>query len=152
MNTLRSIQIGFTAFGAVIGSFIGGFDGFIIALIILMVLDYVTGVIDAIVEHELNSKIGAIGILRKILMFVVIGVAHVIDVYVIKSPGVLRTATIFFYVSNEGISILENMALIGVPIPKKLKKMLAQLNEKESVPTITDTKELKEENNDETRN
>lgn len=131
MTVWHNIQIAFTAIGAIIGAALGGFDGFLYALCILMITDYITGVIEAGYSHEISSKIGFKGILKKILMFVVIAVAHLIDTYVIHTPGMLRTATIFFYVSNEGISILENISLCGVAIPKKLQSVLKQLHEKE---------------------
>lgn len=130
-NTWQNIQIAFTAIGGVIGAALGGFDGFMYALIIMMVTDYITGVIEAGYSHEISSKIGFKGILKKLLMFIVIAVAHLIDIYVIHTPGMLRTATIFFYISNEGISILENISLCGVPIPKKIQGVLKQLNDKE---------------------
>lgn len=131
MTVWHNIQIAFTAIGAIIGAALGGFDGFMYALCILMITDYITGVIEAGYSHEISSKIGFKGILKKILMFVVIAVAHLIDTYVIHTPGMLRTATIFFYVSNEGISILENISLCGVAIPKKLQSVLKQMNKKE---------------------
>lgn len=131
MTVWHNIQIAFTAIGAIIGAALGGFDGFMYALCILMITDYITGVIEAGYSHEISSKIGFKGILKKILMFVVIAVAHLIDTYVIHTPGMLRTATIFFYVSNEGISILENISLCGVAIPKKLQSVLKQMHEKE---------------------
>ena len=131
MTVWHNIQIAFTAIGAIIGAALGGFDGFMYALCVLMITDYITGVIEAGYSHEISSKIGFKGILKKILMFVVIAVAHLIDTYVIHTPGMLRTATIFFYVSNEGISILENISLCGVAIPKKLKSVLKQIHKDE---------------------
>lgn len=131
MNTWHNIQIAFTAIGGIIGAALGGFDGFLIALCIMMVTDYITGVIEAGYSHNISSKIGFKGILKKLLMFIVVAVAHLIDTYVIHTPGMLRTATIFFYISNEGISILENIALCGVAIPKKLQAVLKQLHEDE---------------------
>lgn len=136
MNTLDYIKIGFAAIGASIGAFIGGWDGFILGLVLLMLIDYCTGIIDAIYQKKLSSKIGAIGILRKVLMFVVIGCAHILDTYVLHTPGVLRTATIFFYSANEGLSILENLGNVGVPIPHRLKNVLSQLKEKEDTKTL----------------
>lgn len=136
INTLRTLQLCFTSIGAVIGACLGGFDGFVIALIILMITDYITGVIEAAYNHSISSKIGYKGILKKILMFVVIAVAYCIDYFVIHSNGALRTATLFFYIANEGISILENISLVGVPIPKKLKAMLEQLRQNEVAPLL----------------
>lgn len=128
INTLRTLQIFFTSVGAVIGACLGGIDGFVIALVILMITDYITGVIEAAYNHTVSSKVGFRGIAKKLLMFAAVAVACCIDYYIIKSNGALRTATIFFYLANEGISILENISLVGVPIPKKLKTMLEQLH------------------------
>ena len=141
MTAWHNIQIAFTAIGAIIGAALGGFDGFMYALCILMITDYITGVIEAGYSHEISSKIGFKGILKKILMFVVIAVAHLIDTYVIHTPGMLRTATIFFYVSNEGISILENISLCGVAIPKKLQSVLKQLHKNEKYDERNDNNE-----------
>lgn len=141
MTVWHNIQIAFTAIGAIIGAALGGFDGFMYALCILMITDYITGVIEAGYSHEISSKVGFKGILKKILMFVVIAVAHLIDTYVIHTPGMLRTATIFFYVSNEGISILENISLCGVAIPKKLQSVLKQMHKDEKYDERNDKNE-----------
>lgn len=127
------IQTVITAVGAFLGWFLGGLDGFLYALIAFVLLDYITGVICAIVGKNLCSNIGAKGILKKILIFVLVGVGHILDTNILGFVGnpdgsVLRTAVIFFYLSNEGISILENAAHIGLPIPEKLKDVLKQLH------------------------
>ena len=127
------IQTVVAAAGALMGWFLGGLDGFLYALIAFVVLDYITGVICAIVDKNLCSNIGAKGILKKILIFVLVGVGHILDTNILGFVGnpdgsVLRTAVIFFYLSNEGISILENAAHIGLPIPEKLKDVLKQLH------------------------
>ena len=118
-------------FGAILSFLFGSLDGFLITLIVFVVMDYITGVIDAIVNEELSSDVGFKGILKKVLIFAVVAVANIIDVRVIRQGSVLRTATVFFYLSNEGISILENIGNIGVPLPKKLIKVLKQLKEKD---------------------
>lgn len=97
-----------------------------------MVIDYITGVMCAIVDQKLSSAVGFRGIFRKMLIFTLVGIGNMIDVYVLGRPGVLRTAVIFFYLSNEGISLLENAARLGLPVPNKLKKVLDQLKERES--------------------
>ena len=128
------IQVAFAAIGAFLGLFLGGMDGFLYALIVFVVLDYITGVFCAIIEKELCSEIGAKGIFKKVLVFVLVGIAHILDTRVLGSSGesgALRTAVIFFYLSNEGISILENSSRIGLPIPEKLKDILKQLHGKE---------------------
>lgn len=116
------------AIGGFLGWFFGGLDGFLYALIAFAVIDYLTGVMRAITERKLSSSIGAKGIFRKVLIFLLVGIGHIIDSHVFASGGAVRTAVIFFYLSNEGISILENAAAIGLPLPDKLKDALAQLN------------------------
>lgn len=126
------IQVAFAATGAFLGWFLGGLDGFLYALLVFVAIDYVTGVLCAIVDKKLSSEIGAKGIFKKVLIFVLVGVAHILDTQILGSSGdnngALRTAVIFFYLSNEGISILENSSHIGLPIPGKLKEILKQLH------------------------
>ena len=124
------IQIAFTAFGGILGWFLGGVDGFLYALIAFTVIDYITGVMCAITDKNLSSSIGFKGICRKVLIFTLVGIGNIVDVYVLGQGGVLRTAVIFFYLSNEGVSILENSAHLGLPIPEKLKEVLEQLHER----------------------
>ena len=124
------IQIAFTAFGGFLGWFLGGVDGFLYALIAFTVIDYITGVMCAITDKKLSSAVGFKGICRKVLIFTLVGIGNIVDVYVLGQGGVLRTAVIFFYLSNEGVSILENSAHLGLPIPEKLKEVLEQLHER----------------------
>ena len=124
------IQIAYTAFGGFLGWFLGGVDGFLYALIAFTVIDYITGVMCAITDKNLSSSIGFKGICRKVLIFTLVGIGNIVDVYVLGQGGVLRTAVIFFYLSNEGVSILENSAHLGLPIPEKLKEVLEQLHER----------------------
>ena len=124
------IQIAFTAFGGFLGWFLGGFDGFLYALIAFTVIDYITGVMCAITDKKLSSSVGFKGICRKVLIFTLVGIGNIVDVYVLGQGGVLRTAVIFFYLSNEGVSIMENTAHLGLPIPTKLKDVLEQLHER----------------------
>ena len=124
------IQIAFTAFGGFLGWFLGGVDGFLYALIAFTVIDYITGVMCAITDKNLSSSIGFKGICRKVLIFTLVGIGNIVDVYVLGQGGVLRTAVIFFYLSNEGVSIMENSAHLGLPIPAKLKEVLEQLHER----------------------
>ncbi len=126
----NTIQIVLTAAGAFFGWFLGGVDGFLYALIIFVVADYITGVMCAVVDRTLSSIVGFRGIFKKILIFILVGIGHSIDVNLIGDGSVLRTAVIFFYCSNEGISMLENASRLGLPIPSKLKAVLAQLHEK----------------------
>ena len=125
-----TIQFIFTVLGGWIGYFLGGCDGLLIALVAFVSIDYVTGVMCAVSDKDLSSRVGFKGICRKILIFALVGVANLIDVQVIQTGSILRTAVIFFYLSNEGVSLLENAAHLGLPIPKKLKAVLEQLHDK----------------------
>lgn len=123
-------QLTFATIGGFVGWFWGGCDGLIYTLITFVVVDYITGVMCAVVKKELSSAVGFSGIARKILIFMLVGIANVVDVQIIGVGSALRTAVIFFYASNEGISILENAAFLGLPIPEKLRKVLKQIREK----------------------
>lgn len=123
-----SIQFVFAGVGGWLGWFLGGFDGLIYALIAFVVVDYITGVMCAIVDKNLSSSVGFKGICRKVLIFTLVGIAHILDTNVIGDGSVLRTAVIFFYISNEGVSLLENASHLGLPIPEKMKEILKQLH------------------------
>lgn len=116
--------------GGFFGWFLGGLDGFLYTLIAFVVIDYLTGFMCAIVDKKLSSDVGFKGLFRKILIFVMVGIGHLIDTQVIGDGSVLRTAVIFFYLSNEGVSLLENAAHLGLPIPQKLRDVLAQLHDR----------------------
>lgn len=124
------MQIAFAALGGFLGWFLGGTDGFLYALIAFVVIDYITGVLCAVADKKLSSEVGFKGICRKMLIFTLVGIGNIVDVFVLGSPGVLRTAVIFFYLSNEGVSLLENAGHLGLPIPKKLKEVLEQLHDR----------------------
>ena len=113
-----------------LGYFLGGCDGLLLALVLFAVADYITGVMCAVADKKLSSEVGFKGICRKVIIFMLVGVAHVIDVNVIATGSVLRTAVIFFYLSNEGVSLLENAGHLGLPIPEKLKIVLEQLHDR----------------------
>lgn len=132
-NILNTLQLIFTALGGYIGWFLGGFDGFMYALITFVVIDYVTGLMVAVLEKRLSSEIGFRGIFKKVLIFTFVGIGNIIDIYILKNGSAIRTAVIFFYVSNEGISIIENSAKIGLPIPQKLRDVLRQLNKEDDI-------------------
>jgi toxin secretion/phage lysis holin len=123
------IQMVFAAIGGWLGWFLGGYDGFLYALIAFVVIDYILGVMCAILEKHLSSDVGARGIFKKVVIFSLVGIAHIIDQNIIGDGGVIRTAVIFFYLSNEGISIIENSTRIGLPVPDKLKEILEQLKD-----------------------
>lgn len=127
------IQMVFSAFGGFIGWFLGGNDGFIYALLAFVVIDYITGIMCAIADKELSSEVGFKGICKKVLIFALVGIGNLLDIYILGQAGILRNVVIFFYLSNEGVSILENASRLGLPVPEKLKEILKQLhNRKES--------------------
>lgn len=124
----NTIQLIFTAIGGWLGWFLGGCDGLLYALIAFVAIDYITGVMCAVINHRLSSEVGFKGIFKKVLIFLLVGVANILDVQVIGTGCVLRTAVIFFYISNEGVSLLENAAYLGLPVPEKIKTVLEQLH------------------------
>ncbi len=124
------IQGVFTALGGWLGWFLGGCDGLLYALLLFVLIDYVTGVMCAVIDRKLSSAIGFRGIFKKVLIFALVGIGHILDAYVIGTGSVLRTAIIFFYLSNEGVSLIENAAHLGLPVPEKLKAVLEQLHDR----------------------
>ena len=126
----NTIQLIFTAIGGWLGYFLGGCDGLLYALIAFVVIDYITGVMCAINDKTLSSEVGFRGICRKVLIFLLVGIANILDVQVIGTGSVLRTAVIFFDISNEGVSLLENAAHLGLPVPEKIKTVLEQLHDR----------------------
>ena len=136
-----TIQIAFAAIGGWLGWFLGGCDGLLYALIAFVVIDYITGVMCAIYDKNLSSSVGFKGICKKVLIFLMVGIGHILDTKVIGTGSVLRTAFIFFYISDEGISLIENAAHLGLPIPQKLRDVLEQLHNRAE----------KEENNGESK-
>lgn len=126
----NTVQFVFTAIGGWLGYFLGGCDGLLVALLVFVVVDYITGVMCAISDHTLSSEVGFKGICRKVLIFLLVGIANILDVQVIGTGSVLRTAVVFFYISNEGISLLENAGHLGLPIPEKMKDVLEQLHDR----------------------
>ena len=126
----NTIQLVFAAVGGWLGYFLGGCDGLLYALIAFVAIDYITGVMCAISDKTLSSEVGFRGICRKVLIFLLVGIGNIIDVQVLGSPGVLRTAVIFFYLSNEGVSLMENAAHLGLPVPDAIKTVLEQLHDR----------------------
>ena len=126
----NGIQFVFTMIGGWLGYFLGGCDGLLYALLAFVVIDYLTGIMCTINDHTLSSAVGFRGICRKVLIFLLVGIANILDVNVIGTGSVLRTAVIFFYISNEGVSLLENAAHLGLPVPEKIKTVLEQLHDR----------------------
>lgn len=142
-DIVTSIQVVISSLGGFLGWFLGGTDGFLYALLLFIIIDYLTGVMVAILQHKVSSKVGFRGIFKKVVILCLVGIGHILDTNVVRSGNVMRTAIIFFYLSNEGISILENVAFIGLPVPKKLLDVLIALKSKNSE-EIVDIKKLDE--------
>ncbi len=128
---LTYVQVYISVIGGILGALFGGFDALLYALIAFVALDYVSGVLLAMHNKKLSSKVGFKGICKKLFIFIVISMGTVIDTYIIGSGSSLRTLLIMFYLSNEGISIIENAGQIGLPLPQKLKDVIEKLREKE---------------------
>lgn len=126
-----TIQLVFSAIGGTLGYVLGGMDGMLYTLLVFVTVDYLTGMLCVIADRKLSSEVGFQGIARKVIIFTLVGIAHLLDVQILGKVGVLRAMVIFFYVSNEGISIIENATHLGLPIPEKLRSILQQLKEKE---------------------
>ena len=141
----NSIQFVFTAVGGWLGYFLGGIDGLLTALIVFMAIDYVTGLMCAVADKKLSSSIGFKGICKKVLIILLVGVAHIVDLHVVGTGNALRSAVVCFYLSNEGVSLLENAAHLGLPIPEKLKTVLQQLHNRDDN-TEDNTDDNKEDN------
>lgn len=128
---IHTLQLLFTAIGGYIGWFLGGFDGLVYALVAFVVIDYITGVMVAVLEKKLSSNIGFKGIFKKVLIFIFVGIGHIIDFHIIKNGSAVRTAVIFFYLSNEGLSIVENATRIGLPVPEQFKAVFKELRKED---------------------
>ena len=126
----NTIQVVIAGIGGWLGYFLGGCDGLLYALIAFVAIDYITGVMCAVSDKTLSSEVGFKGICRKVLIFLLVGIGNIIDVAVLGAPGVLRTAVIFFYLSNEGVSLLENAAHLGLPVQDAIKTVLEQLHDR----------------------
>lgn len=130
-DVIHILQFIFTAIGGYIGWFLGGFDGLLYALVAFVIIDYITGIMVAILEKKLSSSIGFKGIFKKVLIFTFVGIGHIVDIYILQNGSAIRTAVIFFYLSNEGLSIVENAAKIGLPVPESLKKVFTELKKED---------------------
>ena len=130
-----NIALGGALLGGLIGQCLGGWDGFLLCLTAFVVIDYLTGFLAAAQQQRLSSARGFRGILKKILIFIVVGMGHLLDTALLGGAGApLRSAMIFFYIANEGLSIFENLAVLGVPIPRRLKQVVAELGEEDPPP------------------
>lgn len=143
------IQAIFAAVGGWLGYFLGGCDGLLYALVAFVVIDYITGVLCAIADGKVSSSVGYRGIARKVVIFALVGVGNLLDVHVLGEVGVVRSAVIFFYLSNEGISLMENAAHLGLPLPEALKNVLEQLHPKHKEDTEEKSEDEREGDLDE---
>ena len=114
--------------GSLLGFLLGGFDGYLYSLLGFVVIDYLTGLALAAARRQVSSQIGFTGILKKMLIFVIVAMGHLLDQNLLGGSATLRTAMIFFYLANEAISITENLGALGFPLPPKLKQVLTQLS------------------------
>jgi len=131
------LQIAITGIGGWLGYVLGGMDGLLIALVVFITIDYITGIMCAVIDKKLSSEVGFKGIFKKVLILMLVGIANVIDVHVVGTGSALRGATVCFYLSNEGLSILENTVHLGLPVPEKLKEVLSQLHNREENANLT---------------
>lgn len=127
----KTLQYICAVLGGVMGFCFGELDGLFYALLAFVVMDYITGLIVAWRRKELSSAIGFNGLAKKVLIFCLVALGHIIDAYVLKTGAVLQSAITLFYIANEGISVTENAANMGVPIPKKLIDVLQQIKKDE---------------------
>ena len=125
------IKIIFGGIVTAVSGFLGGMDGIMYALLAFITIDYITGVAVAIKNKKLSSEVGFWGLVRKVCIIALVGVAHFVDVYVMHTGDIFRTAIALYYIGNEGVSLLENMGNLGVPLSKKLKDVLEQLKNDE---------------------
>lgn len=125
-----TIQSIFAGIGRWLGCFLGGYDGLLIALVVFMAIDYITSIMCAIESKNFSNKVGFKGICRKVLIFLLVGIANILDIYIVGTRSVLRTAAILFYISNEGSSLVENAAHLDLPIPQKVKVVLERLHDR----------------------
>lgn len=118
------------AIGAALGFLFGEVNGLFWALIAFMALDYITGVVVAVIEKRLSSEVGFKGLAKKFLILVFVAVGHIADTYILGGTPAAMSAVMLFYIANEGISIIENAAALGLPVPEKLKDIMEQIKTK----------------------
>ena len=118
------------AIGAALGFLFGEVNGLFWALIAFMALDYITGVVVAVIEKRLSSEVGFKGLAKKFLILVFVAVGHIVDTYILGGTPAAMSAVMLFYIANEGISIIENAAALGLPVPEKLKNIMEQIKTK----------------------
>lgn len=125
MNILSTIKVGLTAVITWIGWLVGGYDTMMVTLLLFMCTDYISGILCGISNKELSSEVGFKGIAKKIMILLLVGATNLLG----QATGIegLRYIVISFYLANEGISIIENASILGLPVPQKIKDVLEQL-------------------------
>lgn len=126
----EGIKVIFGGMVTAVSGFLGGMDGIMYALISFISVDYITGVAVAIKRHRLSSEVGFWGLVRKVCILLLVGIAHYIDCYVLNDGDVIRTVVSMYYIGNEGVSILENCGNLGLPLPPKLMSVMEQIRER----------------------
>ncbi|MED4923607.1 phage holin family protein [Anoxybacillus geothermalis] len=122
-------MLGVSLFGSLVSLFVGSVDSFVVVLLALVIVDYITGIVASAMEGALSSQVGFRGIVRKLLIFVLVAAAHLVDVAIGWNMHLIRDAIVFFYIANEFISIVENAGRAGVPIPSVLRKAIQLLKD-----------------------
>lgn len=130
LSPAKLAQAFLSALGGIAGFFFGKADGLIYSLIAFVVLDYISGVAVAVYDKKLSSEVGFKGIFKKVMIFALVSVGNILDVYVLNQGSACKTAVSMFYIANEGVSIIENCALLGLPVPQKIMSILIQINDK----------------------
>lgn len=128
-NFLVTLKYSVALVGGLLTALLGGWDVALQVLVLFVVLDYITGLVAAYEEQNLNSRVGFRGIAKKILLFVPVAVAYWLDM--LLGQEILRNLAIFFYIANEGLSMMENLGRAGVPFPEQVQTALEQLKRAE---------------------
>ena len=135
-NVVDALRIAAAGIGGIVTYIWGPWDALIVALVAMVIIDYITGVIKAAVQGKLSSAVGFRGLLKKVAIFLLVAVGVMVDRVIPATNEAVRSAVIFFYIANEGLSILENAGELGLPLPAALKKSLEKMQDKEEKPDI----------------
>ncbi len=135
-NVVDALRIAAAGIGGIVTYIWGPWDALIVALVAMVIIDYITGVIKAAVQGKLSSAVGFRGLLKKVAIFLLVAVGVMVDRVIPATNEAVRSAVIFFYIANEGLSILENAGELGLPLPAALKKSLEKMQDKEKKPDI----------------
>ena len=142
-NMVDVLRIAAAGIGGIATYIWGPWDALIIALVAMVAIDYITGIIKAAVQGKLSSLVGFKGLLKKVAIFLLVAVGVMVDKIIPATNEAVRNAVIFFYIANEGLSILENAGELGLPLPAALKKSLEKMKDKETGPDIDSGTDVK---------